>query len=45
MIDSEERTAGDEIEAMLDPLGRPLSPVSVAGMHRRTRRRERRGTL
>ena len=26
----------------IDPFGRPLSPVSVAGMHRRTRRRTRR---
>jgi hypothetical protein len=26
----------------IDPFGRPLSPVSVAGMHRRERRRERR---
>jgi len=26
----------------IDPLGRPLSPVSVAGVHRRERRRERR---
>lgn len=26
----------------IDPLGRPLSPVSVAGMHRRGRRRARR---
>ncbi len=26
----------------IDPLGRPLSPVSVAGMHRRDRRRNRR---
>lgn len=25
----------------IDPLGRPLSPVSVAGMHRRARRRMR----
>ena len=25
----------------IDPLGRPLSPVSVAGMHRRDRRRRR----
>ena len=25
----------------IDPLGRPLSPVSVAGMHRRARRRRR----
>ena len=26
----------------IDPLGRPLSPVSIAGMHRRERRRRRR---
>lgn len=26
----------------IDPFGRPLSPVSVAGMHRRGRRRDRR---
>jgi hypothetical protein len=26
----------------IDPFGRPLSPVSVAGMHRRERRRMRR---
>jgi hypothetical protein len=26
----------------IDPLGRPLSPVSVAGVHRRERRRDRR---
>ena len=26
----------------IDPFGRPLSPVSVAGMHRRSRRRARR---
>jgi hypothetical protein len=26
----------------IDPFGRPLSPVSAAGMHRRERRRERR---
>ncbi len=26
----------------IDPIGRPLSPVSVAGMNRRERRRERR---
>ena len=27
----------------IDPLGRPLSPVSVMGVHRRARRRARRG--
>jgi hypothetical protein len=26
----------------IDPFGRPLSPVSVAGVHRRERRRRRR---
>jgi hypothetical protein len=26
----------------IDPFGRPLSPVSAAGMHRRDRRRDRR---
>lgn len=26
----------------IDPIGRPLSPVSLAGMHRRERRRMRR---
>jgi hypothetical protein len=26
---------------LIDPLGRPVSPVSVAGMHRRARRRGR----
>jgi hypothetical protein len=29
----------------IDPLGRPLSPMSVAGVHRRVRRRERRRLL
>jgi hypothetical protein len=29
----------------IDPLGRPLSPMSIAGMHRRTGRRMRRGML
>ena len=39
----------DEIEAsgvpialFIDVIGRPLSPVSIAGMHRRDRREERR---
>jgi hypothetical protein len=26
----------------IDPIGRPLSPVSIAGMNRRDRRRDRR---
>jgi hypothetical protein len=33
------------VTLFIDPLGRPLTPVSVAGVHRRTRRRARRGLL
>ena len=29
----------DSVSIFIDPFGRPLSPVSVAGMHRRARRR------
>jgi hypothetical protein len=31
-----------ESSLFIDPIGRPLSPVSVAGVHRRHRRRVRR---
>ena len=30
------------VTLFIDPLGRPLSPVSLAGMNRRNRRRDRR---
>jgi hypothetical protein len=30
---------GESCSVFIDPFGRPLSPVSVAGMHRRARRR------
>ena len=30
------------VSLFIDPFGRPLSPVSVAGIHRRERRRMRR---
>jgi hypothetical protein len=30
------------VTLFIDPLGRPLSPVSLAGMNRRDRRRDRR---
>ena len=30
------------VTLFIDPFGRPLSPVSAAGVHRRGRRRERR---
>jgi hypothetical protein len=35
-------TSSGACTLFIDPLGRPLSPVSVAGMHRRDRRRRRR---
>jgi hypothetical protein len=31
--------SADSVSIFIDPFGRPLSPVSVAGMHRRARRR------
>jgi hypothetical protein len=34
--------AAGPVSLFIDPLGRPLSPVSVAGVHRRGRRRGRR---
>jgi hypothetical protein len=34
--------SGGPSALFIDTVGRPLSPVSVAGMHRRTRRRTRR---
>jgi len=33
---------GELVSVFIDPFGRPLSPVSVAGMHRRDRREDRR---
>ena len=33
--------SGDSVALFIDTLGRPLSPVSVAGVHRRHRRRRR----
>lgn len=35
-------TSGESVALFIDTLGRPLSPVSVAGVHRRHRRRRRR---
>ena len=35
-------TAGGGVTLFIDPFGRPLSPVSAAGVHRRGRRRARR---
>lgn len=30
---------GEMVSLFIDPLGRPMTPMSVAGVHRRTRRR------
>jgi hypothetical protein len=42
VLDGAVPTAAGPCALFIDPLGRPLSPVSGAGMHRRDRRRERR---
>jgi hypothetical protein len=42
VIENELPEASGPCSLFIDPLGRPLSPMSVMGMHRRTRRRTRR---
>lgn len=42
VLDGKVPTATGPCALFIDPFGRPLSPVSVAGMHRRERRRMRR---
>ena len=42
VLDGELPRSAGACTLFIDPLGRPLSPVSVAGMHRRDRRRMRR---
>ncbi len=42
ILDGEMPANGGPIALFIDVIGRPLSPVSVAGMHRRAERRERR---
>ena len=42
VLDGELPAQAGACTLFIDPLGRPLSPVSVAGMHRRDRRRRRR---
>ncbi len=42
ILDGEMPASGGPISLFIDVIGRPLSPVSVAGMHRRDRRRDRR---
>jgi hypothetical protein len=42
ILDGEMPAEGGPSALFIDIIGRPLSPVSVAGMHRRDRRRDRR---
>ena len=42
VLDGEMPVQAGACTLFIDPLGRPLSPVSAAGMHRRDRRRRRR---
>jgi hypothetical protein len=42
ILDGEMPAEGGPSALFIDIIGRPLSPVSVAGMHRRDRRQDRR---
>lgn len=42
VLDGELPTESGPVALFIDPFGRPLSPVSLAGMNRRSRRRARR---
>ena len=42
VLDGEVPATSGAVTLFIDPLGRPLSPVSLAGMNRRNRRRDRR---
>jgi hypothetical protein len=42
ILDGEMPAKGGHVSLFIDTIGRPLSPVSVAGMNRRERRRDRR---
>jgi hypothetical protein len=42
ILDGEMPAEGGPSALFIDVIGRPLSPVSVAGMHRRDRRQDRR---
>jgi len=42
VLDGKLPTSTGPVALFIDPFGRPLSPVSAAGMHRRERRRMRR---
>ena len=42
VLDGEVPAESGAVSLFIDPFGRPLSPVSLAGMNRRGRRRDRR---
>jgi len=42
ILDGEMPASGGPSALFIDVIGRPATPVSAAGMHRRTRRRTRR---
>jgi len=39
LLDGQLPNAGETVIMFIDPIGRPMSPTSVAGVHRRHRRR------
>jgi len=42
VLEEEEPVPSGPVSLFIDPIGRPLSPISIAGVHRRHRRRHRR---
>ncbi|MEA3230642.1 MAG: twin-arginine translocation signal domain-containing protein [Thermodesulfobacteriota bacterium] len=42
VLEDEEQIPSGPVSLFIDPIGRPLSPTSAAGVHRRHRRRRRR---
>jgi len=39
ILQGNEKATGETVSLFIDPVGRPMSPTSVAGVHRRTCRR------
>ena len=42
VLEGKDSAEGDACAVFIDPIGRPLTPTSFAGVHRRHRRRHRR---
>jgi hypothetical protein len=42
VLEEEDTIPSGPVSLFIDPVGRPLSPTSVAGVHRRHRKRRRR---